>query len=142
MKTYTSKFGSTLMLFLTFLFGGILVFMIYQDEPLKAILSTGGILMLIYLFILHLNFSTLYTITDTGILIVKCSFLYHQRFDIHKIKSVAKTNTLMSSPAPSLDRLELTYGEYNTIVISPKDKIAFVSQLIKTNPNIENKIVV
>lgn len=47
----------------------------------------------------------------------------------------------MSSPAPSLDRIELTYGEFGLIIISPKDKIGFAQELIKINPKIKNKLI-
>jgi len=140
MKTYKSKFGFEIMIFLTLLFGGIIVFMTYQREPFEAILSVGGIFLLVYGLFLYLNFSTEYTITETGILKVKCGFLYHKRFDINKIKSVARTGNLISSPAPSLDRIELTYGKFEVIVISPKDENGFARELTKVNPKIVNKL--
>jgi len=140
MKTYKSKFGFEIMIFLTLFFVGIIVFMTYQREPFEAIVSVGGIFLLVYGLFLYLNFSTEYTITETGILKVKCGFLYHKHFDINKIKSVAKTGNLISSPAPSLDRIELTYGKFDVIVISPKDKNGFARELTKVNPKIENKL--
>jgi membrane-bound ClpP family serine protease len=140
MKTYKSKFGFEIMIFLTLLFGGIIVFMAYQSEPLEAILSVGGIFLVIYGLFLYLNFSTEYTITEAGILNVKCGFFYNKRFDVNKIKSIAKTGNLISSPAPSLDRIELTYGKFDVIVISPKDKNGFARDLTKVNPKIENKL--
>jgi len=140
MKTYKSKFGFKIMIFLTLLFGGIIVFMTYQRKPIEAIVSVGGIFLLVYGLFLYLNFSTEYTITETGILKVKCGFLYHKHFDINKIKSVARTGNLISSPAPSLDRIELIYGKFDVIVISPKDKNGFAGELTKVNPKIENKL--
>ncbi len=128
------------MIFLTLLFGGIIVFMTYQRKPIEAIVSVGGIFLLVYGLFLYLNFSTEYTITETGILKVKCGFLYHKHFDINKIKSVARTGNLISSPAPSLDRIELIYGKFDVIVISPKDKNGFAGELTKVNPKIENKL--
>ena len=140
MKTYKSKFGFEIMIFLTLLFGGIILFMTYQKESFKVILSVGGIFIVVYGLFLYLNFSTEYTITETGILKVKCGFFYNKDFDINKIKSVANTGNLMSSPAPSLDRIELTYGTFDIIVISPKDKNEFARELTKVNPKIENKL--
>jgi len=140
MKTYKSKFGFEIMIFLTLLFGGIIVFMTYQREPSEAIVSVGGIFLLVYGLFLYLNFSTEYTITETGILKVKCGFLYHKHFDINKIKSVARTGNLISSPAPSLDRIELIYDKFDVIVISPKNKNGFARELTKVNPKIENKL--
>ena len=140
MKTYKSKFGFEIMIFLTLLFGGIILFMTYQKESFKVILSVGIIFIVVYGLFLYLNFSTEYTITETGILKVKCGFLYNKDFDINKIKSVANTGNMMSSPAPSLDRIELTYGKFDIIVISPKDKFGFARELTKVNPKIENKL--
>ena len=140
MKTYKSKFGFEIMIFLTLLFGGIILFMTYQKESFKVILSVGGIFIVVYGLFLYLNFSTEYTITETGISKVKCGFLYNKHFDIHKIKSVANTSNMISSPAPSLDRIELTYGKFDIIVISPKDKFGFARELTKVNPKIENKL--
>ena len=114
--------------------------MLFQSESLEAILSVSGIFLLVFGLFLHLNFSTEYTITEAGILKVKCGFLYNKRFDINKIKSIANTGNLMSSPAPSLDRIELTYGTFDIIVISPKDKNEFARELTKVNPKIENKL--
>jgi hypothetical protein len=140
MKTFKSKFGFEIMMFLTLVFGLIVGFMVYKNEPLEAILSLSGIFSLVYGFFLYLNFSTEYIITNDEILKVKCGFLYSKRFDINKIRLITKTYNLLSSPAPSLDRIELTYGEFDLIIISPKDKIGFAKELTKMNPKIENKL--
>ncbi|WP_299781269.1 PH domain-containing protein [uncultured Formosa sp.] len=140
MKTYKSKFGYEIIVFLTLLFGSIIGFMLYKNEPLKAIVSVGGIFSLVYGLCLYLNFSTEYTISNNHILKVKCGFFYNKSFDINKIKSIAKSNNLISSPAPSLDRIKLTYRNFDLIVISPKDKIRFARELTKLNPEIENKL--
>lgn len=140
MKTYKSKFGYGIIGFMTLLFLSILGYMIFQNESLAAILSVGGICLSAYVFFLYLNFSTEYTITDKGILNVKCGIFYNKRFDINKIKSITKSNNFISSPAPSSDRIELAYGKYDLIIISPKDKVGFANELIRINPKIENKL--
>jgi len=140
MTTYKSKFGYEIIAFLTLLFGLIIGLMTYQNEPLKSIISLGTFFLLIYGLVLYLNFSTEYTITYDGFLKVKCGFMYNKQFDINKIKTITKTSNLISSPAPSLDRIALTYGEFDLIVISPKDKTGFARELTKMNPKIENKV--
>lgn len=139
MTTYKSKFGYEIFFFLILFFGLIIGFMIYQREPLEAVISVGGIFLLIYLLFFYLNFSTEYIIANDGVLKIKCGFLYNKWFDIKKIKSIAKTKNLISSPEPSLDRIELTYGEFDVVVISPKDKIGFARELTKINPKIKTK---
>ncbi len=57
--------------------------------------------------------------------------------NIEKIKSITKTNNPISAPAASFDRIEINYGEFNSVIISPKDKIGFIKELIKINPNID-----
>ena len=47
----------------------------------------------------------------------------------------------MSSPAPSFDRIELKYGKFDEIIISPKDKLSFANDLTQINTEIENNIV-
>ena len=141
MKSYKSKFGYEILIFLTLLFGGVMLFMILQDKPFYQIMSVGVTFILVYVLFLYLNFSTEYTITETGILKIKCGFLYNKNFEINKIKSIAKISNLISSPAPSLDRIELTYGTYDSIIISPKEKIAFANDLTRVNPKIENKLI-
>ena len=141
MKRYSSKFGYETVIFMTILYGGILGFMMYQKEPLEAILTLGGIFFLTYLFILYVNFSTQYIITNNRTLIVKCGFFYKKELEILKIKTIDKTNTLVSSPATSLDRIELTYGKFNSLIISPKDKIGFAKELTRIHPEIKNNVV-
>lgn len=140
MNTYKSKIGIKIIMFLTLVLSTIILFMVFQNEPVEQILSVSGIFLGVYALYLYINFSTEYTITEDGILNVKCGFFYNKRFDINKIKSIAKTCNLISSPAPSLDRIELIYDEYDIIVLSPKNKIGFARELIKVNPKIENKL--
>jgi len=56
---------------------------------------------------------------------------------IDLIREISETNNPLSSPANSLDRLEIKYSSNGIILISPKDKSGFINQLIKINPNIE-----
>lgn len=46
----------------------------------------------------------------------------------------------MSSPAPSLKSLELRYGEFGILIISPENQIAFTKELITRNPKIVNEV--
>lgn len=115
--------------------------MIHQEEPIEAILTTGVINFLIILFILYLNLATTYTFTSEHILNVKCGLFFNKNYDIKMFKSIRKSNNLMSSPAPSLKRLELRYGEFGILIISPpENQIAFTKELITRNPKILNEV--
>ncbi|WP_367278098.1 hypothetical protein [uncultured Algibacter sp.] len=37
--------------------------------------------------------------------------------------------------------MKLSYGKFDFIIISPKDKIGFAHELTKVNPQIKNKLV-
>jgi len=91
------------------------------------------------LFILYLAYSTEY-VFENEILKIKCGFLYCRSIKVSRIKSVSKTNNLIASPAASLDRIEIKYDEYGVLAISPKNKDAFVKNLLEVNPNIIDQI--
>ena len=126
--------------FVTLILGLIISTLVFNNEPFGAVLSVGGISIVIYAVVLYLNFSTVYNI-DKGILTVKCGIFYHKRFDISKIKSIYKTGNIIASPAPSLDRIALTYGEYDIIILSPKNKMDFARELTRINPAIKNRLL-
>ena len=50
---------------------------------------------------------------------------------IESIKSVTPSRNLLASPALSLDRLEISYGKNQSILISPKDKSGFLTAIKK-----------
>ncbi|CDF79090.1 conserved hypothetical protein (DUF1200) [Formosa agariphila KMM 3901] len=141
MTIYKSKFGYETIILLTLILVCTLGFMIYNNEPVEAMLTVGGVFALVYTFCLYISFKTKYTIADEGTLKLTCGFLYSKTYDIQKITSISESNNLMSSPAPSIDRLELSYAKYDLIIVSPKDQIGFANLLKSLNPNIVNKLI-
>ena len=93
----------------------------------------------ILLFIVFISKSTRYIIAENQ-LIVKCMFIVNDRIEISKIRKIEKTNSLLSSPALSLDRIAIRYNKFDEVYISPKEKQAFVDELLNVNPDIEIKI--
>ena len=89
-------------------------------------------------FLWYTFINTFYTIRDKH-LIVKCGFFVNEAIKIETIKKVTETRNLISSAAASLDRLEILYNKYNSILISPKEKMEFIQHLQKLNPGIEIK---
>ena len=67
---------------------------------------------------------------------VVCCWIFSEPFDIHNITSVKPTRTILSSPAASLDRIEVRAGR-RSVVISPRSKHQFVKQLLDINPSID-----
>ena len=59
---------------------------------------------------------------------------------VNALKNISKTNNIISSPAVSFDRIEITYGKFDEIILSPKDKHKFADDLLKINPDIINNL--
>lgn len=132
MKIYKSKISIGLTAFLLILFTFIGYEMFSESfNFLAVIFFIVPILFCIYVFI-----SIKYTITDSN-LNIKAGFLVNWDIDIATIQKISETNNIMSSPAASLDRLEIIYNKYNSIIISPQRKKQFISDLLAINPNIE-----
>ena len=133
MTKYNSKIGKGILIFLIISLGGSSILMIYQKAWFGvAIISSVGI------FIAYIFSSTKYTISDQ-VLKIECGFLVNISIRVDSIKRISKSQNFISSPANSLDRLEIRYNLCDMVLVSPKNKIAFVQQLKEINPNIELK---
>ncbi|GAB3937655.1 PH domain-containing protein [Mucilaginibacter myungsuensis] len=54
---------------------------------------------------------------------------------IDQIKTISKTGSILSSPALSVtERIEVTYGKFDSVIISPADRAPFIADLLKINP--------
>ena len=73
-------------------------------------------------------------------LTVKCLWIINDRIEISKIRKIEKSNSILSSPALSLDRIAVYYNKYDEVYISPKEKQAFIDALLEINPTVEVKI--
>ncbi len=85
--------------------------------------------------ILDLLLCTRYTIDGTT-LKIRCSIV-RESCHIGSISEIKESRTWLSSPALSLDRIQIKYGKYGTIVISPLEKEKFIAELCAINPNIK-----
>ncbi len=81
-------------------------------------------------------FNTYYAISNTGMLRVKCGMFFNTKVAISSIIKVENTRTVLSAPALSTDRIEIFYNKFDSVVISPENKAAFVAELQKINPDI------
>jgi len=87
-------------------------------------------------FIAHIFLFTKYTITGTT-LNVKAGFMVNINVDIATIKSITETNSVLSAPANSLDRIEIKYNKYDSVVISPKNKAEFIADVLAINGDVK-----
>ena len=130
MKVYKSK--------IDWWFGLVLVYPIFVS--IKSMLEGEWIGLLglgvVVGLILAFSKTTRYIINENQ-LIVKSTWIVNERIDISKIAKIEKSNSVLSSPALSLDRLRIRYNKYDEILISPKEKKEFTDELLKINPAIE-----
>jgi hypothetical protein len=129
-EVYKSKVGFA-GIFPLFLIGGLFGWLTIMGvwPAVIILLCVGG-------FLLHIFLNTYYTIAGNE-LKVKCGFLINATIDIDRITKIAPTNSILSSPALSMDRLEIFYNKFDSIIVSPEDKAGFIAQLKALNSNIE-----
>lgn len=89
-----------------------------------SLLLGAAILLLSLGLPLWLLFSTQYLV-DTESLYVK-SGPFSWTIALTDIQSVTPSKAAWSSPALSLDRLEIRYGDRKRLLVSPKDRAAFI----------------
>ena len=77
--------------------------------------------------------NTSYTI-DNGTLHIKCGIFLSSSFPIDRITKISKTNSCLSAPALSMDRIEIRFADKKTLVLSPKQRQAFIDHLRSLNP--------
>lgn len=125
MKTYKSKVDLWL---ICFIIGGVVAF------PLGITLIIGegfwpmfALCGLMLAFISWSYFVTRYEVDSESLYIHGGFFKLHIPIDM--ITSVKNTRYSISSPAWSLDRLEIIYGNNKNVLISPKNKAGFLSDI-------------
>lgn len=131
MKKYRSKIGLELVGFLLLVFGFNLF--IAKDEITVMLL----VMLPIFAFIAYILFSIKYKI-EGETLTVHNAFFIKTKIEIQTIRKINETNNPLSSPAASMDRLEIFYGnKFDSIIISPIQREDFLNELKKINPAIE-----
>ena len=132
-KKYKSKIsiGLIILMFIVYL---IAISYLWTDFKI------GGFITIIssIIFIVYLFYTTYYIIDETTqFLLIKSGFLVHLTINIHQIKEIKTTKNWISSPALSLDRIEILFNTYDSVLISPKEKEQFVQKLKQINSEIK-----
>ncbi len=97
-------------------------------------LITFSLSVLLPIFILWMWLTTVYVIGESHLIIRFGPF--KKTIPLDTIKSVKKTMNPLSSPALSLKRLEIRYGQYDSFVlISPQNRDEFMMVLSKRCPH-------
>ncbi len=133
-KVFKSGISVWLLSILLIVFSAITLLLILEHAPWYALL----IIFLVVVFILQLFINTYYVIDGT-LLKIRSGFLYSIDININTIKKMEESNSPLSSPAASFDRLEIIYNKFDSVLISPKEKKAFIDEMLRINPSIEVK---
>lgn len=131
MEKFKSKTDLWLILFLVVTLGGSALAMLYNRSW-----AAFFVLFFTIAFVVHM-FLTTYYIIDKEKLFIRSGFLVYISIEIKNIKKISETFNVMSSPALSLDRLEIVYGKSYSVLISPKNKKEFFEVLKSINPEVE-----
>lgn len=138
-KEFPSKVSYGLLTFIFLVFYGPLIPELISGNFNTGIWGTLIFLSLLFILVLHLFFKTRYIIEDDQ-LKIKAGLFSYKPIEIASIKEISNSRSLIASPAPSFDRIEIKYGSYDEVYLSPKNKTAFVAALIEINPSIKNNL--
>ena len=112
----------------------ILIAEILGPEPASGLGLVVALLLAGLLFVIWTWTTTDYTLAPGELLIRSGPF--HWRVPLAEILAVTPTRNPLSSPALSLDRLEVRYGRMSLLLISPEDKDGFLSGLVAQAPHL------
>jgi len=136
---YYSKVSYTLLIVVFIVFFGPLIPNYINDGFNSTMFLMTLALIILFGLIVHMFFNTTYKIEKEK-LHIKCGFFKYRPVNIKEMKKVSTSSNVISSPAASFDRIEITYGKFEELIISPKYKTKFVEDLQKINPKIINNL--
>jgi len=98
------------------------------NPPLPALFLMVGIEVLVLALIAGTLRSTRYEVTDREVIVRSPPFRW--RIEIESIESIRPSRSPISSPALSLDRLEIRYSGDRRMLISPRDREGFLAAVV------------
>ncbi len=98
------------------------------NPPLPAVLILVGVEVLVLALIVGTVRSTRYEVTDREVIVRSPPFRW--RIEIESIESIRPSRSPASSPALSLDRLEIRYSGDRRMLISPRDREGFLAAVV------------
>lgn len=83
--------------------------------------------------------NTSYTIYNNT-LYIKSNFFFKEELSIKDIQKIEEVTNLIKAPTGSIKCLEIFYGKYDSILISPQKKDQFIRDLLSINKNIDVRL--
>ena len=113
----------------------LLLYGIYQAVFIDVTILGTVVMTALLVLLVSFWFRTIYKIEEDILHIHYGPFRF--QVAISEITSIRHAKSIFTGPALSVERIEITYSNYNVIQISPKEKETLVKQLMQMNPNIE-----
>ncbi|QFG00991.1 hypothetical protein PB01_20555 [Psychrobacillus glaciei] len=120
-----------------FVLGSGVYVLVDKTLDILGFIITFSLSIILPIFILWMWLTTFYVIEDNNLIIRFGPF--KRNIPLDNITSVEKTKNPLSSPALSIKRLEIVYGQYNSVLISPFDRKGFIKILSKRCQHIKIK---
>ncbi len=130
-KVYKTKIGWETVVMLVVILVPQIVLAFFNPFSLYGVLLLLGVALLI----VFTSLKTVYTI-EGGNLNIKSGIFYNKTIPIKTIRKITETRSPLSSPAMSLDRIEVFFNKFDSVIISPKEKQEFITHLKQINPDI------
>ena len=130
MTRYNSKIGLEILLPLILSMGGASICLGHNAQWLGVLVLT------ILTLLIYMLFKMTYYTIDENKLIIRSFFIVNKKVDVQSIKIVRESRNPISAPAASLDRLEVI-STLDSVLISPKDKNAFIKEITTINPRLK-----
>lgn len=131
MEKFKSKIDLWFVILVSILFTLILIRLAYDQN------WVGFIFIIVVVSYVIYSFSTTVYSIESDKLKIKCGYFFNFLIEIKDIKKISETFNIISSPALSFNRLEILYNKFDTLLISPKDKIRFLEAVKRINPEIK-----
>ena len=131
MKTNFPSRRSPILIGLIVCVGALVTFNTFQEAWWLS-----SLFFLVFTAIIRLLFSIRYEVEKDQLLIFS-GIGKPLAIAIAEIRSVEASRSPISSPAASMERLEITYGKYDAVYISPDDRKGFIRALLNINPSIK-----
>ena len=131
MEKFKSKIDLWFVILVCLLFTLLLIRLAYDQN------WVGFIFIIVVISYVIYSFSTTVYSIEGDKLKIKCGYFFNFLIEIKDIKKISETFNIISSPALSFNRLEILYNKFDTLLISPKDKIRFLEAVKRINPEIK-----
>lgn len=124
MRTFRSKIDPWLIVIIlaSFVFPAFLSW--GHSEAFRTAIIIGAIL---WAFLFWLVFMTRYVVKGDELIVY--GGIYKINIPLKDIISVESSKSLLAGPALSPDRLQIIYGDYKSVLVSPKDRAGFLTAI-------------